>query len=771
MSSLVLGIFFMTGGSNASESQTIPSYYNVQGYKGNNTFYLFATNSSTPRYMNVNKTPYAGSNASTPDGVLNNTLSLAVGYNSTSVGDVNQQFRESYESGNTNQMYIYIPISCVGSTMTTGKASTAGTYQPQYEVGEIKLSLNYSGLPGAYHTELEGYATGFNVTDVNLSAQLENNELNTYLFIGSFLKEAGIAFSTASYLSSISGNMTPGYATSNINSGNGNRSIPYWISNFLGGQTVAPVEDVYGASVVMMIAINESDFSNLGYVNVSALNIIDGLGPAGYDVIANGAYSQISISTAPAYRITGTVKMDNSPAVNQTILLTQRTEPNSTNPTGNETVAQFYETTNSEGQYQFFGEPGYAYSIQAITPIGPIGYASTRDNIGPKDYNDSSLDLNVSSGYVAFKESGLPSETSWSVTVDGHLTNSSTSNSIGFILGSGSHNFTIGSVSGYYGLPNSGTFNVDSINQTETVSFIDHGNITFTESGLSSGDSWTVTLYGTTTTTKTSQGPSMEFADQSFGSYNFIVGGPSGYTVSPSNSYVSLNSPSATQNIQFSVPPPSSYAVTFTESGVPSGVTWGVTLAGSSKSSTSSSITFSKTDGSYSFTAQDAYSSSYLYAPAPSSGTVTVNGGGVTVHISYSITSCIYALTPILMANGTYMFAENIHSGDRIMTYNLTTGMLQPETVQLAYISNQSEMYTINGLLKMAPDQKVLTSNGYQEAQNLTTNDTIFNVYTHSWQKVNSITVKTGFFEMYDFYIGVNRDYIAWSYVLADKLP
>lgn len=58
---------------------------------------------------------------------------------------------------------------------------------------------------------------------------------------------------------------------------------------------------------------------------------------------------------------------------------------------------------------------------------------------------------------------------------------------------------------------------------------------------------------------------------------------------------------------------------------------------------------------------------------------------------------------------------------------------LQEEIVQFAYATNQTSLYNINGYLKVAPDQKVLTNEGYIEAQDLTYNEILLNVYLREW--------------------------------------
>ncbi len=79
-------------------------------------------------------------------------------------------------------------------------------------------------------------------------------------------------------------------------------------------------------------------------------------------------------------------------------------------------------------------------------------------------------------------------------------------------------------------------------------------------------------------------------------------------------------------------PTPQQYSVTFTESGLPSGTSWYVTLNGVTETSTSDSITFSEYDGSYSYSVGLVNG----YTDSPSSGSVSVNGGSRSISIVYT---------------------------------------------------------------------------------------------------------------------------------------
>ncbi len=153
--------------------------------------------------------------------------------------------------------------------------------------------------------------------------------------------------------------------------------------------------------------------------------------------------------------------------------------------------------------------------------------------------------------------------------------------------------------------------------------------VTFTEGGLPSGTSWSVTLRGTT---QSSTSSSIAFTEAN-GTYAFTVGAVSGYTASPSSGSVTVNGAAVSKAVTFTAVPPSAYAVTFTESGLPSGTSWSVTLNGTTSSATApGSITFTEANGTYAFSV-GAVSG---YTASPSSGSVTVNGAAVSKAVTFT---------------------------------------------------------------------------------------------------------------------------------------
>lgn len=153
--------------------------------------------------------------------------------------------------------------------------------------------------------------------------------------------------------------------------------------------------------------------------------------------------------------------------------------------------------------------------------------------------------------------------------------------------------------------------------------------VIFTEAGLASGTSWSVTLdAGTQSSTTTA----ILYPAVANGTYPFAIGSVAGYTASPSSGTVTVNGGLQVVAITFTPISNPTYGVTFTESGLAPGTAWSVTLNDVSQSSTSSSIDFAEVDGSYSFTVGAVAG----YTASPSSGSLEVNGAPTSVAVTFS---------------------------------------------------------------------------------------------------------------------------------------
>ncbi len=168
--------------------------------------------------------------------------------------------------------------------------------------------------------------------------------------------------------------------------------------------------------------------------------------------------------------------------------------------------------------------------------------------------------------------------------------------------------------------------------------------VAYTETGLPSGTSWSITLNGQTHTTTSL---TITFPEPN-GTYAYSAGPVWGYTASPMSGSVTVDGGAVNQTIAFTAVTPSTYAVTFTESGLPAGAIWSVTLNGQSLSSTTSTITFNESNGTYAYGV-----SSSGWQPSPGSGTLTVDGISVSEGIAFTQTTYVVTFVETGLPGGT----------------------------------------------------------------------------------------------------------------------
>ena len=169
--------------------------------------------------------------------------------------------------------------------------------------------------------------------------------------------------------------------------------------------------------------------------------------------------------------------------------------------------------------------------------------------------------LAVEKYQVTFSETGLPSGTSWAVTFNG-TTNESNTNTIVFTGTNGSYQFTVAAISGYTVSPSSGTVFVNGSSVTEKITFTvkpsstSKYQVSFVETGLPSGASWSITI---DSMTNSSTGNTITFM-LSDGNYSYMSTNTANYTYSGPTT-VTVNGSNVTINLSFSktsvtTPPP-----------------------------------------------------------------------------------------------------------------------------------------------------------------------------------------------------------------------
>ena len=153
-------------------------------------------------------------------------------------------------------------------------------------------------------------------------------------------------------------------------------------------------------------------------------------------------------------------------------------------------------------------------------------------------------------------------------------------------------------------------------------------NVTFTETDLTSGTSWNLTLNGVLLS---STGSSISMGETN-GTYAFNVASSTNDKIYPSTGDIMVSGEHAYKTILFASPTQNVYTITVKEAGLSTGVQWEITVNGSSETSTNSTIDFFVANGTYSYT----ISSVSGYSASQSSGVLTVNGANVPTAVTFS---------------------------------------------------------------------------------------------------------------------------------------
>ena len=238
---------------------------------------------------------------------------------------------------------------------------------------------------------------------------------------------------------------------------------------------------------------------------------------------------------------------------------------------------------------------------------------------------------------VTFRETGLPSGTSWSITLGPSLA-STTTNTLNFTELNGTYPFAISIIPGWRQttLPYSGTVNFSGANVTEpTLAFVRVAyTIDFTESGPPSGTEWWVNL--TNGQTFNSTGSSLAFSEPN-GTYDYSPA-TTDKSYASAGGIFTVNGMPVSETVTFK---PFTYAVTFTETGLPSGTTWSVTIGSQTAGSNTRMIVFDLVNGTYSYRVNVVPG----YRTASPSGAIKVSGAPVKIGVPFKVTTYVITLT------------------------------------------------------------------------------------------------------------------------------
>lgn len=233
-------------------------------------------------------------------------------------------------------------------------------------------------------------------------------------------------------------------------------------------------------------------------------------------------------------------------------------------------------------------------------------------------------------GYnVTLAQSGLPSGIAWSATLAGIGWTFTTAPNLTFVEPNGTYAFVASNLGLYYPVPSHGNLTVAGSDVVQTITYdVRTYPVTFTESGLGTGTAWYVTVGGRLFS---GTGPQISVAEAN-GTYAYAVANVSGYVfaIPGGNTSGAVTVEGAGVNLTVVFTP--GYLVTFTESGLPYGTDWVLTLSGQAHTVQTGAITFTLVNGSY------AFATSHLdgYTVNDPTGTVVVDGSAVTVAVVYT---------------------------------------------------------------------------------------------------------------------------------------
>lgn len=320
----------------------------------------------------------------------------------------------------------------------------------------------------------------------------------------------------------------------------------------------------------------------------------------------NGTYT-FSIGDSPGFistPSTGTYKV-NGAAVTVNITFTDAIYTANFVPKGLYTWASYNTTLNGfvqtaqDASMAFYQVNGtFNFTISAV----PTHFTLVSPATGKIYVNGSLITETVKflaeNFTLNFTETSLPQYSNWTVTIDG-VSHSSVTPYILVNLPDGSYTYTVASPTGFIASPDTGSVVVNNASVFTHIAFSPINTATYTvtffESGLPSGTSWSVTFNGAAESSTTN---TIAFTEPN-GTYTFSLSAPSGYTVSPSSGALVVQGKEMVQDIAFAVP--NTFTVTFQESGLASGAAWSVTLNGHTETSTTNSVVFSGINGSYSY--------------------------------------------------------------------------------------------------------------------------------------------------------------------------
>jgi len=328
-----------------------------------------------------------------------------------------------------------------------------------------------------------------------------------------------------------------------------------------------------------------------------------------------------------------------------------------------------FSDVTSGSNYLYHAAPGYDL-VTGWGSLNALNYAT---------------DVQQSSYGVKVTETGLPSGSTWYVNITGEPSLRGTGNTISTALPNGTYSYTAASANREYSAP-PGSFTVKGSGISVSVTFSMTYAVTFTETGLPLGTKWFVNV------TASSLSYNSVTNTISFNELN----GTYAYRLGSANTNWAASGGSFTVNAAVvSVTPVFTlwtYEVTFTESGLPSGMEWFVNVTGgTSHSSTTATVSFAEPNGSYAY----AIGTQNTRWTA-SGGLFTVKGSGIPESVTFSLVTYKVTFTKSGLPPGTKWFV-NVTAGPSFSSTTSTVSFFEPNGTYTYTLGSANTSWAASG--------------------------------------------------------------------------
>ncbi len=454
-----------------------------------------------------------------------------------------------------------------------------------------------------------------------------------------------------------------------------NQSLSYTYTWYLGGKPVV------GTTSSKYLFTPPSPGGYIIYVNVTS---------EGKSAISSNA--SVTVDSAPSVSISPSSKTIN---VGQTLTL----QSTVTGGTGNFTYRWYLNGTKTNvttSSYTFTptGNATYFFWVD----VSDMGTSNGSPTTITNQSNTAQITAVLVKYQVIFQETGLPSGNKWYV----NLTNGQSFPIVGsinlFYEPNGTYHYTIASGDrNYYPNPNSGLFVISGGSYSVAINFYPKlyqvSFVQLNNSKLPAGTYWYVNITGEPSLSSDS---SIIIANLSNGSYTFTIStADKDYYPTPLllSSFL-VNGKSISVPIAFNL---LTYEIEFTETGLPSGSSWSVTVNNSNStqvSSTTQTISLTLPNGTYLYTVRSGIST---YGPFPSNGTFKVSGLPVSIALLFlRIYEVSFYETGLPLSQpGNLTWYLNITDPQYYNSKTNTISFMEPNGTYTYNVSVNSEWYTL----------------------------------------------------------------------------